>query len=134
MISQAINKTLELEANYICNAKFERLGYQWEAMYGTAVGSYDWKNSTNENNHENTTVVPELPDYDDYDDLDGSGSSTNITASSIPTITTPGNLSNNQNEIVNSTSNSDEDENYDENSDDRTVLVESTSNDTVTFL
>ena len=37
LISQAINKTLELKADYICNAKFVKISYQWEAMYATAV-------------------------------------------------------------------------------------------------
>ena len=79
MISQAINQTIEVGANYICNAKFEGLSYQWQAMYGTAVKANYWHNRTDENNPENATIVSELPDYDNYDDNDGSGSLQNTT-------------------------------------------------------
>ena len=79
LVAQAINQSIELEANFICNVKFEQISFQWHAMYGTAVGQYAWKdeNSQDEDtNHTEATTsgVQDLPDYSDYDNSDGSGS------------------------------------------------------------
>ena len=131
MISQAINKTVELEADYICNAKFEQLSYQWEAMYGTAIGSYDFKeNSTDGNNSENTTVVPELPDYGDINGPEGSGESENMTTIYFPTTQTNDSFSNSSSETINFTLNADEHNDVDENSDETTSLLQNTNNGT----
>ena len=79
LIAEAINKTLALEANFICNAKFEQVSHQWKAMYGTAVQEYDWKENTTTDGNHNQSTVPQLPDYDDQNSSDGSGSLTNTT-------------------------------------------------------
>ena len=132
LILQAINKTIELEALYICNAKFERIGFQWEAMYGTAVGSFDWKNNTEEYNKDNTTNVPELPDY--YDD-DGSGSSATETTLNYSTSPITENVLNSSARFYNSTVHLD-DNNENDNTDSTTGidLIQSTTNDSITFV
>ena len=114
MISQAINQTIEVGGNYICNAKFEGLSYQWQAMYGTAVKANYWHNRTDENNPENATTVPELPDYDNYDDNDGSGSSENITTLYSSTTSTIDTASNNSTVFPNSTLDLDDENENDE--------------------
>ena len=84
LVTQAINKSIELEANFICNVKFEQTSFQWHALYGTAVAEYSWKdNSTNEDNHQTEGTTPDLPDYGDGDNSEGSGNHA-ITSTLIP--------------------------------------------------
>ena len=101
-------------ANYICNAKFEGLSYQWQAMYGTAVKANYWHNRTDENNQETTTIVSELPDYDNYEDSDGSGSLENITTLYSSTISTTDTVSNDSVLFTNSTITLDDENENDE--------------------
>ena len=101
-------------ANYICNAKFEGLSYQWQAMYGTAVKANYWHNRTDENNPENATIVSELPDYDNYDDNDGSGSLQNTTTLYPSTYSTTDIASNDSIVFTNSTQNLDDENENDE--------------------
>ena len=56
LITQAIDNARELNAKYICNAKFEKLSYQWEAMYGTAVGHWQWENAPEKSYNQTTTL------------------------------------------------------------------------------
>ena len=67
-MDQAVNQTLNLGANLICTAKFVSIGYQWNALYGTAVDDHS-TGAENDNEVTNTTdaTTPEcIPDFPDY--------------------------------------------------------------------